>query len=125
MDLKKKILILEDELINQELLKLFFINKYVLIFAQTVEQALAEINKQVFDLILSDVKLSGLQDGLYFLKKAKASKLNATVPVIAYSSNSKSPNQKSYKEEGFDGFLSKPTNKTEAVASINRFLNLK
>lgn len=122
MNIQYKILVIEDERINRELLKIYLDKTYKLTFASQAESALKHIESTTFDLIITDIMLGGKLDGHNILAKTKQSELNKTTPVVAYTASDKSINQKSFAEEGFDGFLSKPLIKAEMTKKINKLI---
>lgn len=125
MDTQYKILVIEDERINQELLKIYLEQAYTLTFATQAEAALQHIESTTFDLIITDIMLGGKLNGHYILEKAKESNLNKQTPIVAYTSSDNSVNQKTFVEEGFDGVISKPLVKTEMTKKINTLINRK
>jgi two-component system sensor histidine kinase BarA len=105
---KKKILIVEDEEINRELLNIFLSKDYSLTFADHLEAATHALNEHEFQLIITDIRLADRLDGIEVLKHTRSSVLNKGTCVVAYTASDTSINQRSYAEEGFDGFISKP-----------------
>jgi two-component system sensor histidine kinase BarA len=105
---KKKILIVEDEEINRELLNIFLKKEYSLTFTDHLDAATRALNEEQFHLVITDIRLADRLDGIEVLKHSRSSMLNKSTSVVAYTASDNSINQKSYAEEGFDGFISKP-----------------
>jgi len=124
MKKRNEILIIEDEHINRELLKIHLDKQYDLKFANSFESGMEEINTHVFDLIITDIRLGGKLDGINLLRKTKQSKTNSQTPVMAYTASESSVNQKSFEDEGFDGFITKPILKAELERKVKTLLNL-
>lgn len=122
MNNKKSILIVEDEQINRELLRIFLESTYQLTFAADISTAVSHIDSQQFDLIITDIRLGNRLDGIQLLKHIRTQGLNKKVQVVAYTASDTSINQKSFAEEGFDGFLSKPANQGEVLMNIAAWL---
>ena len=118
MSLKNNILIVEDEHINRELLKIFLEPSYELTFAEDLNTAIQSVDAQKFDLIITDIRLGNRLDGIELLEYAHTKGSNVTTPIVAYTSSDTSINQKSYAEEGFDGFLSKPATKDDILIKV-------
>ena len=80
---KRRILIVEDELINQEMLRIVLDSVYDIILAETGEEALARLaaEYQTISLVLLDLNLPDMH-GLEVLKQMKADSRSARIPVI-------------------------------------------
>lgn len=122
MAVKKKILIVEDEEINRELLNIFLNKHYELTFTDHLDAATRFINERQFNLIITDIRLADRLDGIAVLKNTRVSDLNKTTSVVAYTASDTSINQKSYAEEGFDGYISKPIMQDELLKKVNELL---
>lgn len=122
MNNKKSILIVEDEQINRELLRIFLESTYQLTFAADIATAVAYVDSQQFDLIITDIRLGNRLGGIQLLKHIRTQGLNKKVQVVAYTASDTSINQKSFAEEGFDGFLSKPANQEEVLMNVAAWL---
>lgn len=120
---KKKILIVEDEAINRELLNIYLHKQYSLTFADHLDAATQAINEQQFHLIITDIRLADRLDGIEVLKYSRSSALNNATQVMAYTASDTSINQRSYAEEGFDGFISKPVMQDELMKKLTVILS--
>ena len=80
---KRRILIVEDELINQEMLKIVLDDVYDIISAETGAEALARLaeGSETISLVLLDLNLPDMH-GLEVLKQMKADSAIARIPVI-------------------------------------------
>ena len=80
---KRRILIVEDELINQEMLKIVLDDVYDIISAETGAEALARLaeGSETISLVLLDLNLPDMH-GLEVLKQMKADSRSARIPVI-------------------------------------------
>ena len=86
---RRRILLIEDELINRELLKMFLEESYDLVLAETGTEALSIIHSQyeMLSLILLDLNLPDLS-GFDILRQVKADARFARLPVIVMTSDS-------------------------------------
>jgi two-component system response regulator (stage 0 sporulation protein F) len=75
----KRILIVDDNSVVQEVLKEFFTGRYHIHCAANASQALSLIVRQTPDLVLLDVKMPGL-DGLSLLKSLRET--GVAVPIF-------------------------------------------
>ncbi len=86
---RRRILLVEDELINRELLKLFLEESYDLVLAETGTEALRIIHSQhsMLSLILLDLNLPDIS-GFDILREIRADARLARLPVIVMTSDS-------------------------------------
>ncbi len=78
-----KVLVIEDEEINQLYLTKKLSGICDVVVADGAEQALEKINKNNFDLILMDISLKGMMDGLQLTKEIKSKENFKNIPIIA------------------------------------------
>lgn len=123
MTQRKNILIVEDEQINRELLRIFLEPTYELTYAFNFDMASRAVDSQKFDLIITDIRLGNQLDGIQLLKYTRSTGKNSQTSVVAYTASDTSINQKSFAEEGFDGFLSKPATKEEILLKLADWLS--
>lgn len=119
----KKVLIVEDDKINQLLLKKLLSDHkgFTVEFANNGKEALQIIEKQSFDLILIDREMPHL-DGISTAKKIRKSKNDAvnSLPIILVSGYENDQDQAI-----FNGSLTKPINKEKLFKEIYSVLKLK
>ena len=120
----RRILVVEDELINQEMLKINLEDGYDLLFAETGTQALQLIreNPSGLSLILLDIHMPEM-DGLELLKILKSDKELGRIPVIMMTSDAK------YEVESLNlgaiDFIPKPYPRQEVIrARVFRTIEL-
>jgi len=80
---KRRILIVEDEVINREILRMMLEDSYELIFAETGTEAIRAVSdhSETLSLILLDLNLPDMH-GLDVLRQLKAEQKSARIPVI-------------------------------------------
>jgi two-component system cell cycle response regulator DivK len=83
--MRKRILLVEDEEDNMQILRDLLISAYELVEADNGEKALAEAAKQRPDLILMDIQLP-IMDGYEATRRLKADPALRSVPIIAITS---------------------------------------
>lgn len=120
----KNILIIEDEHINRELLKIFLEQHYELTFAADFDTAVGFIDTNTYDLIITDIRLGNRLDGIVLLQYIRKNLRTSKTPVVAYTASDTSINQKSFAEEGFNGFIAKPVHEAELLSKIGEFLGV-
>lgn len=120
-----RILIVDDELRNRELLKLMLApESFVLATAGTGEEALAAVAQQPPDLILLDVMMPGMS-GYDVARKIKDSVATKTIPVIMISALDDRDAKMLGLNAGAEDFLTKPVDRAELTARVRNLLRLK
>lgn len=82
---KPRLLIVDDEIVTLMVFKQFFSNNEIAVeTAETLEEALDHINQKNYDIILADLRLTGVigQEGLEILKAVRRQKLKTQVIII-------------------------------------------
>ena len=121
---RRRILLIEDEFINQEILKLYLEDRYDLVLAGTGAEALSIIHSQyeMLSLILLDLNLPDIS-GLDILREVKADARYARLPVIVMTSDADA--EVECLTLGAIDFISKPYPQQEVVlARVLRTIEL-
>lgn len=108
--MERKILIVEDNTVNQKLL--IFVLKpvgYLLLTAQDGEEAVKIARQEHPDLILMDLQLPKMS-GFTAMELLRADPETASIPAIALTAHSLPEEQQRALKAGFDGFITKPIN---------------
>ncbi|UFX83342.1 GAF domain-containing hybrid sensor histidine kinase/response regulator [Candidatus Absconditicoccus praedator] len=114
-----KVLIVEDEPINQMLLKSILEQRgYQVVAADDGEQALDIYQKGDFDIIITDIQMPGMSGD----ELVEEIKQNSNIPVIALSAFATSEEVEKFKRKGFNHYLTKPTEKADIYRVLDWFL---
>ncbi len=120
--MKKKILVVDDELIIVKLLtNRLTANGYDVVAAHDGEEALETVRQEEPDLILLDIslpKMNGDKVCELLKKDAKYSK----IPIIILTASSQKVKAEKLKEAGADGYIVKPFKPEELLSEIRRLL---
>ncbi|MBN2298058.1 MAG: sigma-54-dependent Fis family transcriptional regulator [Deltaproteobacteria bacterium] len=117
------ILIVEDDInLGQILFQELKKHNHDVELVENAEAALARINKYIYDLMLTDLKLPGM-DGIELLKKVKAS--NPTTLVIVMTGYASVDTAVVAMKNGAHDFIQKPFGLHEIVQKIDDALALK
>ncbi|MGD8926450.1 MAG: response regulator, partial [Thioalkalispiraceae bacterium] len=121
MNLSGRILVVEDNLVNQQLLKLFLekINVDITI-VENGEQAIDKALSDDFDLVLMDMQMP-VMDGLEATRILREDN-NYTKPIVALTANVMKEDVKTYIEAGCNEYLSKPIETEKFFKVIARYL---
>ena len=113
----KILLVDDDEWIRDSLCLLFEAESCDLLALETAEEGLKALNKQNYDIIISDYKLPGM-DGLEFLKQIQVSHPNAIKIMITAYMNASLVSE--CKKIGVQDFIAKPFSSETLEAALAR-----
>ncbi len=118
-----KILLVDDDVWIRDSLRIFFETEGCYVLAlETAEEGLFEIKDQVFDLIIVDYKLPGL-DGIEFFKRIHDTQPGAIkVLITAYRNDSVISEAKKLK---IQGFIEKPFTSDTIMASLAHLVKMR
>lgn len=116
----KKVLVVDDSKLNlkvaENVLKNFKVS------TETVTsglECLSCVKSKKYDIIFMDIMMPNMS-GVEVLKKLREEKVNIT--VIALTADAIEGQEEKYISEGFDGYLSKPIDKTKLKVILNKYL---
>jgi len=117
----RQILVVED---NERNMKLFCdilqASRFVTLEATTGERAVEVALEHGPDLVLMDIQLPGI-DGVEALGRLRADARFRSVPVLALTAQAMEGDRERFLSAGFDGYLSKPVDVTDFVATVKRY----
>ena len=115
------VLVVEDNARNMKLFRdVLQVSGYRILEATTGERAIALAAEHGPDLVLMDIQLPDI-DGLEALDRLKADERTAAVPVLALTAQAMEGDRERFLAAGFDGYLSKPVDVADFVATVRRF----
>jgi two-component system, cell cycle response regulator DivK len=118
----KKILIVEDNQDNRELVVKVLKNKgFDLAEAVDGEEAIARAVSEKPDLILLDISLPKL-DGYEVVRRLKSMEEFREIPVVAFTAHAMKGDREKVIAEGFEGYISKPINVREFPDQLKLYL---
>jgi len=124
-DVPPRVLIVDDERRNAELLKVMLTPEgYVLLTASCGEDALALLADQQPDLILLDVMMPGM-DGYQVATKIKQNPATNNIPVIMLTALDDRNAKMLGLNAGAEDFLTKPVDRAELCVRVRNLLRLK
>ena len=116
-----QILVVEDNGKNMKLFRDVLLAKgYRTLAATTGEEAVALAVEHSPDLVLMDIQLPGI-DGVAALGRLRADDRTASVPVVALTAQAMEGDRERFLAAGFDGYISKPVNLAEFVATVESY----
>ncbi|MBF0225159.1 MAG: response regulator [Desulfobacterales bacterium] len=124
---KLKILLAEDNLVNQTLgVELLQEEQgHDVIIANDGLQAIKKLEEDNFDIVLMDIQMPQL-DGLEttrIIRNPASKVLNHNIPIIAMTAHIRKEDQEECTNAGMNGYISKPINPLKLFNEINRIIN--
>jgi len=117
------VLIVEDDIINQTIIKKYINKKYNTLVADSYDSVMENLKNNKVDLILMDIALQGSKNGLEITKELKASKEYKHIPIIAATAHAFERDQNATFEAGCDDYLAKPFSRDQLLEKIEKFVN--
>jgi two-component system, cell cycle response regulator DivK len=116
-----QVLVVED---NEKNMKLFrdvlSATGYRTLEATTGCQAVELATEHVPTLVLMDIQLPDI-DGIEALGRLRADNRTASLPILALTAQAMEGDRERFLAAGFDGYLSKPVNVADFVATVKRY----
>jgi len=119
--MKKKILIIEDDLALSNVLQMTLKKSYDLLLAKNGKEGVELAASRLPDLILMDIKMP-VMDGFIALTILKENEATATIPVIFLSDKVQYDDLLRGFRMGADHYITKPFTSTELLSGIDLFL---
>ncbi len=121
----RKVLIAEDNLINQKLMKNILDNFGMdVTVANNGEEALKLRQKDEYDIIFMDIQMpimGGIQASKY-ISKFETQQNRKHIPIIALTANALQGDREKYIKEGMDDYISKPIQIDELKKLLKRYI---
>jgi|GEM_PF-2743406 len=118
----KKLLLAEDNLINQEIaLSLLEKTGATVKVVDNGQEALVAVQKEQFDLILMDIQMP-VMDGLTATRAIRELSVGKTVPIIAMTANAMEGDKEKTRDAGMNGHVAKPIDIADLYATLHRWV---
>jgi len=121
---KPKILIVDDEQLNVELLDGMLSKDYTILKAYNGNDALLEVERSLPDLILLDIMMPGI-NGYDVCKMIKNNEKVMHIPIVMVTALKERADRIKTLEVGADDFLSKPVDVYELIARVKSLVRVK
>jgi two-component system, cell cycle response regulator DivK len=117
----QQVLVVEDNERNMKLFRdVLHASGYRTLEAATGQRAVELVFEHRPDLVLMDIQLPDI-DGVEALDRLRADERFSSVPVLALTAQAMEGDRERFLAAGFDGYLSKPVNIPEFVATVKRY----
>lgn len=117
------VLVVEDNLMNMELVA-YLLKSNGMEVTQAFDglEALEALNKSIFDLILLDIQLPGM-DGMEILKRLKENPNLKHISVVALTAHAMQGDEDKFIDAGCIGYISKPIDVSSFIGTVRSFIN--
>lgn len=117
---RDQILVVEDNARNMALLRdVLRATGYRTLEASTGGQAVTLATEHGPALVLMDIRLPDM-DGTEALRRLRMDDRTASIPIVAVTAQAMKGDRERFSEAGFDGYLSKPIDIDELLATVDR-----
>lgn len=117
-----KILIVEDDEANVFYLKMLLQPySYHLDYAANGKEAVDKVRREVYDLILMDVKMP-IMDGHEATRQIRT--FNRTIPIVAQTAFAQDSDRQEALDAGCDDYISKPCSRIALLAMVKKYINI-
>jgi len=104
----KKMLVVEDDLLSQKVMRRIFKNDFEIDMCESVEEYYEKYSKTNYDIIIMDVALKGTKNGLELIKEIKAVPSYTGTPILCLTAHAQIKMRQTAMESGTDLFITKP-----------------
>lgn len=119
----KKLLLVEDNYINQQVVKVYLRKTCSVDFVEEGLSAISMAGENKYDAILMDINLGEGMDGIETAENIRQLRGYENVPIIAVTGYAMSGDRERLLDRGFDEYLAKPFSKRQLLEIISKFFN--
>ncbi len=120
-DDRKRVLLVDDEQIQIDIVTAFLEETFDVVSALSVEQARKSLAEQVPDVILCDIRMPEI-DGLEFRRQLRHSPRTSTIPFVFLTGMEREKIEAEADALAIDDFLTKPVDRARLMTVINRVM---
>jgi two-component system cell cycle response regulator DivK len=118
----KRVLLVEDNPHNRKIFSGMLTHSgFEVVEAEDGHQAIAEMAKQLPDIVLMDLSIPGI-DGWEVTRRFKADARTKAVPIIALTAHAMRGDEERARAAGCDHYLAKPVSPKKVVEEVRKLL---
>ncbi|NJD21268.1 MAG: response regulator [Melioribacter sp.] len=123
MERRPKLLIVEDDDLNQLIYNRIFASKYDIVMCKNEDDFYPALNANKFDIFLIDISLVGTKDGIQLIQELRQMKEYKSTPIIVVTANAFKRDEEIAKDAGATKFLRKPIDTKMLIEEFETSLN--
>ena len=104
----KKMLIVEDDILSQKLMKRNFKNDFEMDFCESKVEYYEKYSNKKYDIIIMDISLKGSGNGLELIKEIKAEPAFTGTSILCLTAHAQTKMRQTAIDSGSDLFITKP-----------------
>lgn len=117
----KRVLYVEDEMINALVMKKFLEKEFDVVLASSPAACREQLANNVPDIILMDINLgTSSSDGVDLFREIRVKPETSHIPIFAVTAFAMPGDRDRYMASGFDDYFSKPINRTQIIERIRQ-----
>jgi DNA-binding response OmpR family regulator len=124
-EVKLKLLIVEDDIENQKLLRLFLKKYFSVDICDSAETFYRLIEKNEYEIIIMDISIKGDTNGLDLTREFRVNPIHSKVSIICYTAHAFSQDRINALDAGCDVYISKPNDIYTLLNAISELLKAK
>ena len=121
----KKMLLVEDDYLSQELMKRIFKNEYELDICESTEEYYSKYSKIGYSVIIMDNSLKGEKPGIDLIKEIRDFSFHKDVPIICLTAHALALTREKAITAGTDLFLTKPISNAKLAEAVDLLIKQK
>jgi CheY-like chemotaxis protein len=115
---KPRLLVVEDDAENQKFLKIFLRKRFDIDVCDSAETFYEKLEKNNFDIILMDISLRGIKDGLELTQEIRNNTKYKNIPIVGLSAHAFQKDKDNAYRAGVDIFITKPVQGDLLIKSL-------
>lgn len=116
------ILVVEDDPLTQDFMKILLGKKYTKHFAVSASEANVILDSQPVQIILMDLSIKGNEDGITLTKAIRNHPKWKEIPIIALTAHAFARDRENALAAGCNAFFSKPFNRADLIKTIDELI---
>ncbi len=122
---KPFVLVVEDDINSQMLMKYYIQDSYEIDFAASVTEAIEKLKNQHANIVLLDLSLEGGEDGLDLVRYMRKEDKWNEISVIATTAHAFTADRDNCLEAGCNDYISKPIKKNDLLEMMSKYPSTK
>ncbi len=116
---KKKVLIVEDDIVNIKLVERILNQAYTIEYITTADEVLGKVNEKIYDVIIMDINLGASVNGMDLTRQIRELDDYKETPIIAMTAYAMKGDRERFLSSGCSHYISKPFEKNSLIKTFN------